>query len=119
VDTIDYGANSKYKVYTALLTQSDTFPPTAIVLENSLGVVTYSYLGVGQYQINCTGCFTNDKTFILFGSANDGDLGTPKYIFGGGRNTINNLQIAVINTDGVGTENSTLNKTSIEIRVYK
>lgn len=39
-----------YKNYIALITQNDTDPPVATVLENTLGVnVTFSYDNVGQY----------------------------------------------------------------------
>lgn len=45
---------ASYKVYTALLTQSSTNPPTPVVLENTLGVVTFGYVSTGVYTINST-----------------------------------------------------------------
>ncbi len=58
----------KYKVYTALLSQSGTSAPTAIVLENTLGATpTFSYNAQGNYTVTCTGCFTEDKTVVSTG----------------------------------------------------
>lgn len=44
-------APPSYKVYTALLTQSGTNPPTAQVLENTIGDVNWSYGNTGEYFI--------------------------------------------------------------------
>lgn len=56
------------KVYRALLTQSGTNAPTAIVLENTLGETpTFSYSNDGEYTLNTVGnVFTQDKTFITY-----------------------------------------------------
>ena len=56
-----------YLVYRALLSQSGTNAPTAIVLENTLGEVpTFSYVDVGVYELNTVGnVFTTNKTFVL------------------------------------------------------
>jgi hypothetical protein len=56
------GANTKYKVYTALLTQSGITAPVATVLENTLGDITWSYSSVGEYTCNSSGLFTLGKT---------------------------------------------------------
>ena len=64
------GAALPYKVYTALLTQSDTSAPTAIELENSLGgTVTYSRTEAGSYEIISDNLFGNsDKCIVFLGS---------------------------------------------------
>ena len=54
-----------YKIYTALLTQFNENAPTAIVLEDTIGGITFSYSSVGVYAINSADKFTVDKTFIL------------------------------------------------------
>jgi hypothetical protein len=56
----------KYKVYTALLTQTGIDAPVATVLENTLELnPTYYYDGVGAYRIeDAQGLFTTDKTFV-------------------------------------------------------
>jgi hypothetical protein len=61
-------AIQKYKVYTALLTQSSTDAPVATVLENTLGVTpTWKYNSNGNYSIQCSACFTDGKTFVTMG----------------------------------------------------
>jgi hypothetical protein len=62
---VNYIGNSKpYKIYRALISQSGTFAPTAIILENTLGFVpTWLYLGAGSYNIVQT--FDTSKTFVL------------------------------------------------------
>jgi hypothetical protein len=55
----------KYKVYTALLTQEGENAPTAIVLENTLGNITYSRSASGFYTVNLSGAFTLNKTFVI------------------------------------------------------
>lgn len=55
---------SPYKVYTALLTQSGTSAPTAVVLENTLGFeVIWGRESAGKYS---AGGFTQDKTTVFF-----------------------------------------------------
>lgn len=52
-----------YKVYTALLSQSGTNAPTAIILENTLGGnIVWSRIGIGEYYGTLNGVFTLDKT---------------------------------------------------------
>ena len=53
-----------YKSYVALLTQVGTNPPTANVLENTLGNIVWTRVGVGTYCGTLTGALTTDKTFI-------------------------------------------------------
>lgn len=102
----------KYKVYTALLTQSGTDAPTAIVLENTLGEeVTYAYDSQGVYIIQFNQTFTDiNKIFIIIGNGNvdnnfyslEKDIETSTlYTFSGNTGT-----------------NGLLTNTEIEIRVY-
>jgi hypothetical protein len=104
-----------YKVYTALLTQSGTTAPAAIVLENTLGTtVTFSYLYVGNYEITF-GIVPNfvKTTFLaspLNADASNWFLFVNKYTFP--------TRIALTTrVNGVDT-NNLLNSTFIEIRVY-
>jgi hypothetical protein len=60
---------NKPKKYVALLTQSSTSAPTAIVLENTLGSVTFGYVSTGTYSITATGLLTSNKTTIVTGGA--------------------------------------------------
>ena len=102
-----------YKVYTALLTQSGTASPTAIVLENTLGVtITFSYVGVGQYTLTATGALTVNKTWVIFNNV-DSNAGTITYNV----KSLNGFDILTRSLGGV-TTNGILNLTEIEIRVY-
>ena len=106
----------KYKVYTALLTQSGTDAPVATVLENTLGgEVVWSYSDVGNYfgSISNEG-FVNDKTIGFV--SNNASAGRyvlidvygliPDQIALQIKNSITNLSI-----DGISGQ-------PIEIRVY-
>jgi len=54
-----------YKIYRALLTQSGTDAPTAVVLENTLGVTpVFSRVGDGEYTISAITKFLPNKTFL-------------------------------------------------------
>jgi len=53
------------RIYRALITQSGTNAPTAVVLENTFGAtLTFSYNVVGQYRVNLAGAFTVNQTAI-------------------------------------------------------
>ena len=103
-----------YKSYVALITQSGTAAPTAIVLENTLGEVTFSYISVGNYEVVTDGLF-NDKTFALIPNSR---LGTNNIYQTG----VNTLQIVcrdiTSSSPFIPFLNNALNKTTIEIRVY-
>ena len=51
-----------YRVYTALLTQTGTDAPEAIVLENTIGDIWFTYQQSGIYIINSNNLFTEGKT---------------------------------------------------------
>jgi len=51
-----------YKIYSALLTQTGISDPVATVLENTIGNVVWTRIGVGQYLGTLVGAFTNGKT---------------------------------------------------------
>jgi len=60
------------KVYQALLSQTGNpgDAPTAVVLTNTLGTVTYTYGGAGGYEIHCTGAFDLNKLGVLVEQTN-------------------------------------------------
>ena len=104
----------KYKVYTALLTQSGTNPPVATILENSLGNITFGYTSAGNYTINSLGLFEVNKTFILNQaySGFDNSISVVSVY-------INNSQIFLSSLNlGVANNGLIFTPTSIEIRVY-
>ena len=56
-------SESGYKSYVALLSQTGTAAPTAIVLENSLGDIVWTRNSIGIYYGTLTGAFQSAKTF--------------------------------------------------------
>lgn len=57
-----------YKVYTALLSQRNENPPIAIVLENTIGEISFTYNDIGFYSCVSNGKFTEEKTAVFIGS---------------------------------------------------
>lgn len=101
-----------YKVYTALISQSNTDAPVTIVLENTIGNIVWTRANTGQYLGTLTGAFTLDKTVCFTGgnTNNDNIHHTTQR---------NNGSSVVIETYNSGAKaDYLLAKTSIEIRVY-
>ncbi len=70
------------KIYRALLSQSGTAAPTAVILENTLGEVpTFSYSATGLYLLTTVSpVFVVDKTSPLPGSGVSGNqVGADRY----------------------------------------
>ena len=104
----------KYKVYTALLTRTGATAPTAIVLENTLGTITFGYTTVGTYQINSADLFIADKTVVFTQQEPSGAFGR---VLAAGRTT--STEIVLSQTTSSGTSNDDwVTPVSIEIRVY-
>jgi len=108
---VGYG---KYKSYTALLTQSGTNAPTAIVLQNEFYEVgfTWGYDNVGSFFVQASSpVFTANKTFVIF---------TPNYshpkIFTAER--VNNNVVIIGTFSDPSTPSSVFLNASFEIRVY-
>lgn len=114
---------ANYKSYVALLTQTGTDAPKAIVLENTLSNdITLSYDSVGYYYLNSpSGAFINNKTFA--GSPNGFKFGViGRYCF---LNYEDEFTMGILTSftsssspTAITYENDILNNTPIEIRVY-
>ena len=102
-----------YKVYTALLTQSETDAPVATVLENTLGgEVVWSRIEVGAYIATLNGVFTLNKTIGFF-----------TYSLSQGDEIFMTVQTIDVNTLELKNRTSTVSvqdmfSGQIEIRVY-
>jgi hypothetical protein len=106
---------SKYKVYTALLTQSGTGIPVATVLENTLGSISFSYEGIGLYKVLSSGLFISNKTAVFITSQG----------IGAGFGVVSSVSLTgatemllTTQTASSGPINGNLNKSTFEIRVY-
>ncbi len=105
---------ASYSVYTALLTQTGTDAPTAVVLENTLGgTVVWSYDSVGTYIATLAGVFTANKTFMI--AHPNGETSSAMAIIPATL-SVNEVQIFSVDDTNNGVE---LNGGAfVEIRVY-
>jgi hypothetical protein len=105
-----------YKRYIALISQTGVSAPTATVFENTIGDITFNYIGVGTYEILLTGAFLADKTWVVGGSADinagGGDFATLDI------RRYNDDSIRLYTYDNYTISNNMLVNTAIEIRVY-
>jgi len=107
---------SKYKSYVAIISQSETDAPTAIVLQNDFDTeLVFNYQSVGKYFITSEKPIFNQNKTLLFTSG------------GPGNNLITSAEFSNENTLGFGSINLTQDEpapsngfsgTSLEIRVY-
>lgn len=101
-----------YKVYRALISQTGTNAPTAIVLEDDIGGITFEYNEVGGYFIKSNGKFTENKTAVSI----QGNYSTTVFDFGiDDTSTINFSVYYVINSDYV---DGVIAQALLEIIIY-
>ena len=90
----------------------NTGAPVATVLENTIGNMWFTYVGLGDYFVNSNSLFINEKTFALIGTtgftSGAGDSGAAIML----TNPPNMVEIIAANG------NDALAGTPIEIRVY-
>jgi len=106
-----------YKIYKALLTQTGTNAPTAVVLENTLGgTPVWSYSSTGYYILTLSGVFTLGKTLIL----SNPELSTDYYVL---VDNPSNDTVAIFTGDltniGFGINGVMSGKHPITIEVYE
>lgn len=103
-----------YNVYTALISQSGINVPTAIVLENTTGIVnpTFTRSGNGIYNVNFSSAIlTTNKTTLNFGPL----TATTRHTAG----SITSTSSVQIFSDNAGTlADGMFIKTLIEIKIY-
>lgn len=110
----------KTRTYKALLTQTGTAAPTAIILQNDLGVtVTWSRTGTGNYKAVLGTAQKSANVEILLGQGEDGTIGT-----GAGRTevgaTITEVTVNTVDLTATPIANADdmLYKTALEITLY-
>lgn len=118
---VDFTANGEkgatptpsYKVYSALITQSGTAAPSALVLENTLsGAVIWTRTSTGLYLGTLASEFVIGKTWFVVGR----NSSTNTQILNANSN-VNNVILTSVNSSGVSIDSAFLS-TPIEIRVY-
>jgi len=116
-----------YRTYKAFLTQTDTEPPVAILVDNTLGVnVTYTYDGNGFYYAllnrdlfnNPTTTINGQKVEVTITPSSSLDGGDPVYL--SAFPVFFNVVAIESQVDGVNTDNILGNQFSsvLEIKVY-
>lgn len=112
--------NLGYKVYSALLTQENTNPPSDIVLQNTIGSVYWTYEEAGTYYLNSNGLFTENKVLIFITSPANRNILDYDNAFKQGYQTtwLNENQIEIISYFNTNAIDNYLLNTSFEIRVY-
>jgi hypothetical protein len=115
---LDSIAPPKYKVYTALLTQTGTNAPVATVLENTLGTtITWTRQGPGIYDATLTqGVWDNTKTvaFSTLGNFGGTNIIISLYV----NNNNNNIKLYSLAPISQQNVDNVLSNNTIEIRVY-
>jgi hypothetical protein len=102
-----------YKKYIALLSQSATSAPTAIVLDNTLGgTPSFSYTSTGNYLLTLGSAFDSNKTYVIIGNSD-----VAQVICSAVNINNNDIQLRTFNLSGTYL-NDIFNNTTIEIRVY-
>lgn len=91
-----------YKVYSALVSQTGTSAPTAVILENTLGgTPVFSYVSEGEYRMTLSGAFPQLKYFspfpISYYNSTPGDGVITYYWF---RENDNSVLITCLDGDG-------------------
>jgi hypothetical protein len=128
------GPSADYLVYTALVTQAATgSTPSATVLQNTIGEITWSYVSPGLYEMTSDAAFVAGKTYLnnqvfhlIAGfdpndPNNDPNAPEPFYFAFLRRTDINTIQLAV-NYFFISSEapliDGLLTNHSLEVRVY-
>jgi hypothetical protein len=107
------------KVYRALLTQTSTNAPIAVVLENTLnGDLEWAFEDDGRYTATLSDAFPEDKTFISINACADND-GFLTGFASAARSDANTLKVRTVGIADLGVwANTLLLDTAIEILVY-
>ncbi len=109
--------NKGYKSYVALLSQTGTNDPTAVVLENTLGgdIVWTRSLSAGQYIGTLNGAFPIEQKVCLFIQNTYSSNYIVPYLYYSDANTVS---IETYWSVGASDIDGQLYNTSVEIRVY-
>jgi hypothetical protein len=106
------GAAALAQTYVALLTQSGTAAPTAVVLADNIGDITWTRTGVGEYLGTPTIAFDSLNTFVIIGNV-EHDYLASAYV-----NSDGNIVVITCRTQTHAHDDSKLRNSPIEVRIY-
>lgn len=114
--TIPAEPTADYLVYSALITQTGTSAPTAIVLKNTIpGTSSWVYSNPGEYALKNSGTpFTANKVLVFVNRGEDDTFSDPiRWAYG------NTSEIFIKTADSTGSPaNALITNGSIEVRIY-
>lgn len=103
-------------IYKALLSQTSTNAPEAIIGRSELGGnVTYEYLSTGEYAVRSNGLFKEDRTHFdltLNYRALSGDIASYQVLW------ISESELRILTFDNLGMMDEALTKTPFWIEVF-
>jgi hypothetical protein len=106
------GINAPTGGYIALLSQTGTAAPTAIVLSDTIGGVTWTRIDDGEY-IGTAPVFLNVlNTFVIIGNVEHDHLATAEVLTDG------TIYVRTTNTQNHQHQDGNLRYSSIEVRIY-
>jgi hypothetical protein len=106
------GAIAVAQTYVALLTQSGTAAPTASVLADNIGVITWTRTAVGQYLGTPISPLDALNTFVIIGNV-EHDYLASAYV-----NSDGNIVVHTTKTQNHAHTDSKLRNSPIEVRIY-
>jgi hypothetical protein len=106
------GAAAVAQTYVALLTQSGTAAPTASVLAENIGIITWTRTAVGQYLGTPISPLDALNTFVIIGNV-EHDYLASAYV-----NSDGNIVVHTTKTQNHAHTDSKLRNSPIEVRIY-
>jgi hypothetical protein len=106
------GAAAVAQTYVALLTQSGTAAPTASVLAENIGIITWTRTAVGQYLGTPISPLDALNTFVIIGNV-EHDYIASAYV-----NSDGNIVVHTTKTQNHAHTDSKLRNSPIEVRIY-
>jgi hypothetical protein len=106
------GAAAVAQTYVALLTQSGTDAPTASVLAENIGIITWTRTNVGQYLGTPISPFDALNTFVIIGNV-EHDYLASAYV-----NSDGDIVVHTTKTQNHAHTDSQLLNSPIEVRIY-
>ena len=107
------GAAAVGQTYVALLTQSGTAAPSAVVLADNIGAITWSRTAVGQYKGIPTTPFDSLNTFVIIGNV-EHDYLASAYV-----NSDGDIVVHTTKTQNHAHTDSKLRNSPLEVRIYE